>query len=132
MNRQKRAVGPIVVVDGMEKVIKKDLQRHKDILERTYREIISYREARSHEVKKKKHYNSLIGNSKYNDDALRESIKQININIQHFSNKVKLSQDKIDHETLIVDTLSAQLEEQERLLKVLAEHRKKEANASAN
>lgn len=121
-----RPLGPIMVVEGIEEVIKKDLGTHKIILERTNIEILSFRTAVSTEVKKKKHYLSLIGGGKFNDDALRTSIDQMNVNITHLSNKVKLSQDKIKHETLIVDTLTEQLDNQYKDLEILSEYRKNE------
>lgn len=121
---------PVFVVEGMEEIIEKDLQKHKTILERTFQERQVYREAISHEIKRKKHYNSLIGGNKFDDIALRESVDQMAINITAMSNKVKLSDDKIDHETLIVDTLTAQLENQYRGLKLLSEHKKREEDAS--
>ena len=60
---------------------------------------------------KKKHYKGLIGGGKYDDDALKRSMGDIAINIRHMSDKEKLSRDAIEHHTLIVDTLTQQLEE---------------------
>jgi len=117
---------PVFVVEGIEEIIEKDLQKHKTILVRTHQEKMAYREAISHEVKKKKYYNSLIGKGKFDDVALRCAIDQMAVNITTISNKVKLSDDKIEHETLIIDTLTAQLENQYKGLKLLSEHRKAE------
>lgn len=102
---------PVVRIKGMDKVIKLDLEKHKDLVKRSKLELDSYRESVSHLVKRKKHYKSLINGGKYNDESLRESMKMIAIDIQAMSNKVKLSQDAIDHHTLIVDTLTTQLDD---------------------
>jgi len=105
-----------IVIKGIEKVIKRDLEKHKILLERSTIEMLSFKEAVSHEVKKKKHYKTLIGEGKYNDDALRKSMDMIAVNIKHLSDKVKVSQDSIDHHRLIVDTLTKQLEDQNESL----------------
>jgi hypothetical protein len=121
---------PEIVIEGIEKVIKKDLKKFQGILERDKLDLIAFRGARSHEIKKKKHYKNLIGGEKFNDDALRESMSQIAINIRHMSDKVMLTEKAIEHHTEIVDTLTKQLENQMKGLKVLAEYR--EQNAAYN
>lgn len=118
---------PEIVIEGIEEVIKKDLKKYQEILERNKLELIAYRNARSHEIKKKKHYKNLIGGGKYNDDSLRESMNQIAINIRHMSNKVDLTEKAIKHHTEIVDTLTEQLENQMKGLKVLAKYREQNA-----
>ena len=105
-----------IVIKGIEVVIKRDLEKHKTLLERSAIEMLSFKEAVSHEIKKKKHYKSLLGEGKYNDDSLVKSMDMIAINIRHLSDKVKLSQDSIDHHRLIVDTLTKQLEAQNESL----------------
>ena len=121
---------PHVVVVGMEEIIKKDLENHKQLLERTIQERLAFRQGVSNQVKRKKHYKSLIGGGKYNDKALRREIDEMNINIRHLSDKAKLASEKIDHHQLIVDTLTQQLEDQMEGLRILAEDRKREKNAS--
>ena len=106
----------MVVIAGIEDIIKRDLENHKALLDRTKVEELSFREARSHEIKKKKNYKGLIGGGKYNDDSLRASMKDIATNIRHMSDKVTLSQEKIKHHQEIVDTLTEQLADQEYLL----------------
>jgi hypothetical protein len=118
---------PFIVIEGMENVIEKDLGKHKAILEQTKVELSVFRQGVSHEVKKKKYYKSLIGGGKYNDESLKTAIGQININIRHMSDKVKLAQEKVEHETLIVDTLTKQLEDQMDGVRKLAEYRMKQA-----
>lgn len=124
MNKDRRNGGPLLVVEGLEDVIKLDLDRHKEILSQAKNSLVSFRHGLSHELKKKKHYKSLIGGGKYNDDALKQSIQQININIRHMSDKVKITQEKIAFEDNIVQTLTKQLAEQEALLLILADDRK--------
>lgn len=119
-----RHKSPVLVVRGMENIIKKDLDKHKSILEQLNVELLSFRQARSYEIKKRKYYKSLIGGEKYNDEALKKSIDGINVNIQHFSNKVKEIEDKIDFNKHIVDKLSNDLMHQNNALKLLAEDHK--------
>jgi hypothetical protein len=127
MEAKNRSNEPVMVVEGMEDIIKKDLGAHKIILERTQQELLAYRNAVSGEIQKKKYYLALIGGEKFNDEALKSSINDINVNIKHMSDKVKLSKDKIEHETLIVDTLTEQLANQNHNLEVLAKHRLRES-----
>jgi len=102
---------PMVFIKGIDKIIKRDLEKHKGMLDQCKLGLTSFREAVSHQVKKKKHYKSLIGGEKYDDDALRKSMEMIAIDIRHMSDKVKLTQEEIEHHSLIVETLSTQLEE---------------------
>lgn len=113
---------PFVVVEGMEDIIKRDLAKHQALLGRTRMELLAFRASRSHEIKKKKHYLSLIGQGKFDDEALREAIDtQINVNIRHLSDKCKMAEEKVEHHKLIVDTLTEQLEAQYTSLKRLRE-----------
>lgn len=102
---------PNIFIRGIDKVIKKDLQKHKDLNARCKQNLDAYRTAVSHQVKKKKHYKSLIGGGKFDDDALRDSMDMISIDIRHHSDKVHQTQEEMKHHTLIIDTLSKQLEE---------------------
>ena len=116
-----------IVTEGIEVVIERDLLMHKGLLAQTKLEIDSFRNSRAHEVKRKKHYRSLIGGGKYNDDSLRSSMGSIAVNIRHFDDKVKLFEEKMAHHTVIVDTLSEQLVAQRAGLDYLARYRKDHA-----
>ena len=120
-----------IVIKGIEKVIERDLEKHKILLDRSKLEMLSFKKAVSHEIKKKKYYKSLIGDSKFDDVALNESMGMIAVNIRHLSDSVKVSQDSIDHHALIVDDLTQQLEDQYKGLKVLSDYHK-EHNADSN
>jgi len=113
MSKERRE-DPEIFIEGIDVVIKLDLGKHKEMLAQAQVSKASFQEARDHESARKRHYYRQIGQGKYDDDALLRSVKDIRINIRHLSDKVKLSQDKIDHETLIVDTLTAQLKEYDR------------------
>ena len=120
------AKGPIVVIDGLEKVIKKDLEKHKVLLTRSKLDLITFREAVAYQVKKKKHYKSLVGGGKFNDAALQGTMTTIGIDLRHMGDRVKLAEEAIAHHSLIVDTLTVQLADQNKKLKILAESRGKE------
>jgi hypothetical protein len=104
---------PDVFVEGIDERIRLDLEMHKDLLFRRQLDKQAWHEAVGHHIAKKKHYSGLLGGGKYDDAALQESIKDININITHLQQKVKLAKDAIEHETLIVDTLTEQLKQYE-------------------
>ncbi len=121
-------VGPaFVVIEGIEEIIARDLAKHKAIVERTKTEIATFRTARAHEIKKKKHYRSLIGGEKYNDDALRKSIEEMAVNIRHTSDKAETGVRKLEHHTVIVGSLTEQLAKQNADLAYLAKWRKDNA-----
>ncbi len=118
-----------IVVEGMEEIIERDLEKHQVLLGQAKTELLSFKEARVHEIKRKKYYNSLIGGDKFDDDALRKSMEQSAVNIRHLSDKVKLATEKIEHHTLIVDTLAAQLKDQYKALAALSKNRKDQLDA---
>ena len=107
---QARRIEPEIFVEGMDVIIKLDLGKHKELLAQTLVEQVAFQEAVDHESARKRHYYRLVGGGKFNDASLIRSVEDIRINIRHLSDKVKLSQDKIEHHTLIVDTLTAQLD----------------------
>jgi len=109
-----RRIEPEIFIEGIDVVIKLDLGKHKELLTQTQAELLAFREARDHESARKRHYYRLIGGEKYDDDALLRSVKDIRINIQHLTDKAKLAQDKIEHHTLIVDTLTEQLQDYDK------------------
>ena len=123
---------PVIVIEGLTGVIERDLTKYQNLLAQTTLELQAFEKARNYEVKKKQHYRSLIGGGKYNDEALENSIVQINVNIQHFENKIKSAREKLEFEKNIVDTLDNQLRENHKGLVLLAEHRKKEIDALNN
>lgn len=114
-----------IYVEGIDKIMIRDLKKHKTLLERSKVELDTYRKAKTHEIKKKKYYEGLIGKGKFNDKSLKKSIQDININIRHMADKVKLSNDAIEHHTLIVNTLTQQLEEYNESMKELAKTKMK-------
>lgn len=109
-----RRIDPEVFIEGIDVVIRLDLGKHKELLTQTQAELLSFREARDHESARKRHYYRLIGGDKYDDDALRRAVDDIRLNIRHLSDKTKLAEEKAEHHTLIVDTLTAQLADYDR------------------
>ena len=106
-----RRKDPEFFIEGIDSVIKLDLGKHKELLAQTQGELLAFVEARDHESARKRHYHRLIGGGKYDDDALRRSVKDIRINVQQLDDKATLAKDKIEHHTLIVETLTEQLRE---------------------
>ena len=102
---------PSVLIKGIDKVIKRDLGKHKALLEQSKLSLLSFRQSVSHQIKKKKHYLGLVGSGKYNDESLKSSITMINVDIKAMSDKAKLADEEIKHHALIVDTLTDQLQD---------------------
>jgi len=118
-----------VVTEGMEDILEMDLKKHNGILEQTKLELGEYQAARIHERNKKKHYEGLVKNGKFNPKAMTTAITQIDINIRQLADKIKLSKERIEHFTEIVTRLDAELKNQYLGLKYLKEQR---ANGIAN
>lgn len=100
---------PLIIIRGIDEVIKRDLDKHRALLERSHTERGAYKQAVAHLIKRKKYYSSLIGGEKYEDAALQKSIDGLVVDLRHMSDKVKLSDEAMSHHQLIVDTLSKQL-----------------------
>lgn len=107
-------VEPWIFIEGIDEIIRRDLEKHKALLEREQTNLLAYQESVAHAIEQKRHYRKLIGGGKYNDDALHNSIAQQKINVRHLQDKVKLTKEAIAHHALIVDTLSQQLKNYEK------------------
>lgn len=105
-----RRVEPEVFIEGVDVIIRLDLGKHKELLTQTTTEMHGFMDAATHESKRKRHYYRLIGGGKYDDDALERSVVQIRQNIVHLTRKAEAAKEKIAHHSLIVDTLTEQLE----------------------
>ena len=103
-----------IFIEGVDVIIRLDLGKHKEMLAQSNADIVSFRDAATHESKRKKHYYRLIGGGKYDDDALRRSVKDIRQNINHLTGKADQAKKKSEHHTLIVDTLTAQLQDYDK------------------
>lgn len=115
---------PEIVLEGMEEILERDLAKHKGILQQTKLEMDAYSDARSYEVRKKRHYRSLVNEGKYDRESMEAAIAQIDINLRHMLDKKKLSLEKIAHHEEIISKLEEELSNQYRGLKHLAEQRK--------
>lgn len=100
---------PWFFIEGIDEVIRRDLEKHKGLLAQEQLNLQAYQNSVSHAIAYKKHYSRLIGGGKYDDDSLRRSMDQHRTNIRHLQDKVKLTKDAIAHQTLIVDTLTEDL-----------------------
>ncbi len=109
-----RRQDPEIFIEGIDVVIRLDLGKHKELLAQAQADVVSFRESVGHESAKKRHYYRLIGGGKYNDDALRSSVKDIRVNIRHLTDKAGKAEEKVEHHKLIVDTLTAQLQDYDR------------------
>jgi chromosome segregation ATPase len=106
-----RRKDPEIFIEGIDVVIRRDLDKHKALLVQTTTELESFREAAAHESARKRHYYRQIGKGKFNDDALRRSVKDIRVNIRHLTDKAVMAEERIEHHKTIIDTLTEQLRE---------------------
>ena len=104
---------PWMFIEGIDKVIRLDLGKHKALLIQEQANMQSYRAAVAHSIAKKKHYVKEKKGGKFDDASMDIAIGQINTNTRHLSDKVKLTYDAISHHTEIVDSLTAQLAQYE-------------------
>ena len=116
--------GPVVVVEGMEDVISRDLEKHKAELARTFTEVRAFREAKRHEAKKRRKYAQLAEAGKFDADSMRRSLVDIDVNLKHFSDRIEACEAHIVFEKNIVATLTDQLLVQNKALASLAKYRR--------
>lgn len=104
---------PWMFIEGIDKVIRLDLGKHKELLTQEQLNLCAYQTAVAHSIAKKKHYVKEKKGGRFDDAAMETAIGQISVNTRHLSDKVKITYDAIAHHTEIVDTLTAQLAQYE-------------------
>ena len=100
-----------VFVEGINVIIKRDLDKHKSLLERDILNINHFQETRNSEIQRKKFYAEQKGKRNYDDAKMDEAILQMNKNIAHLSARIDITRKLKEQNTLIVDTLTKQLEQ---------------------
>lgn len=124
MAKNNARADPQIVIEGMEEILERDLAKHRGIVEQTKIELDAFLDARSYEVRKKKHYRSLVNAGEYDETAMEAAIAQIDVNLRHMADKAKLSREKVAHYQEIVDRLEEELADQYKGLKYLSEQRR--------
>ena len=104
-----------IFVEGIDVIIRRDLDKHKAILEMNVMDIQAFQKSRSSEIEK--------GKRRYRDDAMDEAIEQMNKNIGHLSIRIKFAEELRDQNTIIVDTLTKQLEDYNKGIRALASYK---------
>lgn len=102
-----------IIIEGLENIIQKDLDKHRFLFEKSKLELDEYRRALDYQVQRKKYYNRLLRAGKYNKESMEKEITQIQINARMLTDKISLSEKAIEHHKIIVDTLVKQLKDQQ-------------------
>ena len=119
-------------IEGIDVIIRRDLDKHKALLEVNELSIQSLQAARSAEIRRKQFYGEQKGKRRYRDKDMDIAIEQMNKNIGHLSIRIKLTEDLREHNTHIVDTLTEQLENYNIMIRELASRNTKQDNANRN
>lgn len=98
-------------IEGIDVIIRRDLDKHKSLLDKNNLDIQSFQQARSGEIGRKRFYTDQKGKKKYDDDAMDKAIEQMSRNINHLSGRISVTRQLKEQNTLIVDTLSEQLKQ---------------------
>jgi hypothetical protein len=98
-----------ILIEGIDVIIKRDLDKHKSLLEKNNMDIQAFETARTGEIGRKRYYNNQKGKRNYDDDAMDKAIEQMAINIAHLSDRIKITKELRKQNTQIVDTLTPQL-----------------------
>ena len=106
-----------IFVEGIDVIIRRDLEKHTALLEQNNINIQHFRDAQSNEIKKKQFYGEQKGKRKYRDADMDKAISQMNINIKHISNRIKIAEELKKENTVIVDTLTEQLKDYDKGMK---------------
>ena len=118
-----------IFIEGIDIIIRRDLEKHKALLEKDIMGIESLQVARSNEIRRKQFYGEQKGKRRYKDNAMNTAIEQMNKNIGHLSMRIKFTEDMKKQNTLIVDTLTEQLKEYDTMLRTIA---KRNINGDSN
>ena len=104
-------------IEGIDVIIRRDLDKHKSLLERDNMNILAFEEARNSEIQRKRFYVGQKGKRNFNDEAMDTAITQMRVNIEHLSGRIKITKELRAQNTQIVDTLTKQLDEYYKMLK---------------
>lgn len=115
---------PVVVLEGMEDVIERDLDKHKVELERTKTELEAFREAKRHECRKRKSYEQHLKAGRFDTPSMERALVDIDVNVKHMEGRISACEAHIKFEENIVATLTGQLTEQNKSLALLADYRR--------
>jgi len=107
-------------VEGIDVIIRRDLEKHKVLLDNNNLDIQAFQQARSGEIGRKRFYGEQKGKRKYRDADMDIAIEQMDKNIAHLSIRIKVTEDLKKENTIIVDTLTKQLEQYNIGIKELA------------
>ena len=120
-----------IFIEGLDVIIRRDLNKHKSLLEVNILNIHSLQATRASEIDRKRFYGEQKGKRRYRDDEMDKAIEQMNKNIAHLSIKIKFTKDQRDQNTIIVDTLTEQLNGYELGLRAMARRKiNKDANSN--
>ena len=112
-----------IFVEGIDVIIRRDLDKHKAILEMNVMDIQAFQKSRSSEIERKRFYGEQKGKRRYRDDAMDEAIEQMNKNIGHLSIRIKFAEELRDQNIIIVDTLTKQLEDYNKGIRALTSYK---------
>jgi hypothetical protein len=98
-----------IFIEGIDVIIRRDLDKHKSLLEKNNMDIQAFENAINSEIQRKKFYVKQKGQKKYDDTAMDVAIEQMRINITHLGDRLKITKELRRQNTQIVDTLTPQL-----------------------
>lgn len=118
---------PDFFVEGIDKVIIRDLELAKANVEKAKIDLRNHNQAKAYHMEKKAHYRQIIkdckaGLNKYNLQALIDARTRINVDLQATMNHVQNATERIEHHGNIVKTLEKQLAEYDKNWKVMRKH----------
>lgn len=108
-----------IFVEGIDVIIKRDLNKHKSLLDKNNIDIQVLQVGRNNEINRKRYYRGQKGKRKFNDNAMEIAIAQMRVNIRQFSDRITITQEQKKQNTIIVDTLTKQLDDYYKSLKLL-------------
>jgi len=125
----KKFVRGDIFVEGIDIIIRRDLDKHKALLEKNILDIQSIHGSRNGEIGRKNFYQEQKGKRKWKNDAMDTAIAQMNNNIARFTHQLLGLEKLKEDNTFIVDTLTQQLIDYNNGLSQLSQMRKEELDA---
>lgn len=121
-----------LVIEGMDVIIKRELDRHKMIISTLNKQIEVLKEQVDHLKQKKSAWANMIGQRRFRADSMQKAIKEMEDQITSNTNELGIKRQQLAYSMKQVTMYDEQMNEYYRGLADLAQARKEEMNGNSN
>lgn len=121
-----------LVIEGMDVIIKRELDRHKMIISTLNKQIEVLKEQIDHLKQKKVAWANMIGQRRFNAEAMQKAIKGMEDQITNNSNDLAIKRQQLAYSMKQVTMYDEQMQNYYKGLADLAQARKEELDGDSN